>query len=127
MFFDRGHGSLSVVKRIRNTASKTTLVDSKYTSTQSQKQETLSGWPVTGRVSFVATVIKDLTEIPDSQDDREAKEEENEEIIGEKQGEEAEFEYPLSDLRDVKQLIKDLINNVRYFRDTERRGYSGTK
>ena len=54
-----------MVKRIRNAANKTILEDSKHAPTQSQEQETLSGWSVTGRVSFADIVIEDLTEIPD--------------------------------------------------------------
>ena len=69
MFFDGGHGSPSVVKRIRNAANKTTLGDSKHTQTQFQEQETLSGWSVTGRVSFADTIMEDSIEIPDLQVD----------------------------------------------------------
>ena len=127
VFFDGGYGSLSVVKRIRNAPHKTTFEDSKHSPTHSQEQETLSRWSVIGKVSFTHTVIEDVTEIADSQEDCRDKKEANEEITGEKQGKEKEFEWPLSDSRDATQLIKDLINNGRKFLNAERVRYSSTE
>ena len=71
--------------------------------------------------------MKDLTEILDSQEDSRNKKGVNGEITSEKQGKEEEFEWPLSDFRDTTQLMKDLINKGRNFRDVQRMRYSGTE
>ena len=78
-------------------------------------------------MSFADTVIKDLTEIPDSQEDSGDRKEVNKELIGKKQGKEGEIEWPLSDSRDATQLIKDLINKGRNFRDEDRMRYYRTE